>query len=239
MRIRTIKPQFFINEELAQCSALARLFFIGTWGVADKEGRLEDRPARLKVEILPYDDADPTALIDELEQGGFLRRYSANGGKYLWVVKFKQHQRITGKEAERTSTLPEPPADCLSLPLQNEQTEPKRPAKRKPTGTDPDFDVFWAAYPKKEGKADALKAWGRNGRAELPVLLKALEAQKGSEQWSKNGGKYIPHASTWLNGRRWEDEVAAGPGLDEPAPARVHRNMTKEEEQALMREVCQ
>ncbi len=57
-RIRTIKPQFFLNEELAELPAMVRLLFIGLWTQADREGRLLDRPKRLKAEIFPYDNFD-------------------------------------------------------------------------------------------------------------------------------------------------------------------------------------
>lgn len=71
------------------------------------------------------------------------------------------------------------------------------------------FAAFWAAYPKKAGKAAALKAW--NKLAPDVVLQeqmgKALEVQKQSQQWRKDGGQFIPMPATWLNGRRWEDEV--------------------------------
>lgn len=71
------------------------------------------------------------------------------------------------------------------------------------------FAAFWAAYPKKAGKAAALKAW--NKLAPDVVLQeqmgKALEVQKQSQQWRKDGGQYIPMPATWLNGRRWEDEA--------------------------------
>lgn len=82
--------------------------------------------------------------------------------------------------------------------------------RAKTTDYDADgFAAFWAAYPKKAGKADALKAW--NKLAPDVVLQeqmgKALEVQKQSQQWRKDGGQYIPMPATWLNGRRWEDEV--------------------------------
>lgn len=102
-----------------------------------------------------------------------------------------------------------------------EQTESKKENKKEKEGEnkieienkkksyDADgFAAFWAAYPKKAGKADALKAW--NKLAPDVVLQeqmgKALEVQKQSQQWRKDGGQYIPMPATWLNGRRWEDE---------------------------------
>lgn len=71
------------------------------------------------------------------------------------------------------------------------------------------FAAFWAAYPKKAGKADALKAWNKL-KPDIVLQTKmgeALTAQKKSPQWTKNNGQYIPMPSTWLNGRRWEDEA--------------------------------
>lgn len=71
------------------------------------------------------------------------------------------------------------------------------------------FEKFWSAYPKKEAKKDALKAWlaaGING--DLDKVLSALEAQKTLKpDWASEKGKYIPLPATWIRGRRWEDEV--------------------------------
>jgi hypothetical protein len=76
------------------------------------------------------------------------------------------------------------------------------------------FDSFWSAYPRKTDKAAARKAWVKlKPDADLlAVMLAALERQKRSHQWAKNGGEFIPHASTWLNKRRWEDEPEPPPG---------------------------
>lgn len=68
------------------------------------------------------------------------------------------------------------------------------------------FDAFWEAYPKKSGKGDARKAFTKV-KVPLETLLKAIEDQKRSVQWQKDGGQYIPNPSTWLNQGRWEDEL--------------------------------
>lgn len=70
------------------------------------------------------------------------------------------------------------------------------------------FLEFWQAYPRKVGKPVALKAYRRlNPSCSLHAeMMEALEKQKASTQWQKDGGQYIPHPSTWLNQRRWEDE---------------------------------
>lgn len=71
------------------------------------------------------------------------------------------------------------------------------------------FEEFYQQYPKKVGKQAALKAWIKlHPSSELIEKIKSsLARQKESEQWIKDSGKYIPHPATWLNGRRWEDEV--------------------------------
>ena len=106
-RLRTIKPGFFLDEDLAECQPLARLLFAGLWCIADREGRLEDRPRRIKVEVLPYDDCDCDALLGELEAHGFIVRYEAAGSRYIVVPTFARHQNPHCKEA--ASTIPPPP----------------------------------------------------------------------------------------------------------------------------------
>ena len=69
-----------------------------------------------------------------------------------------------------------------------------------------DFENFWKVYPRKESKAQARKSFTKV-TIPLDTLLSALETQKKSDQWRRDGGQYIPYASTWLNQRRWEDEA--------------------------------
>lgn len=109
MRIRSIKPDFFHDDRLAELEPLARLLFAGLWCCADSEGRLEDRPKRIKVDCLPYDDCDVDGLLGDLEKGGFILRYEVDGERYILVRNFLKHQRISGKEATAKSTLPPPP----------------------------------------------------------------------------------------------------------------------------------
>lgn len=91
-RARLIKPGFFKNEDLAKCDPLARLLFSGLWVWADKDGLLEDRPERLKIEILPYDNCDVDQLLNQLASRGFIERYEAKGIRCISVLKFSEHQ---------------------------------------------------------------------------------------------------------------------------------------------------
>ena len=89
--------------------------------------------------------------------------------------------------------------------------------------TDDLFHAFWDDYPKKVDKQRAYAAFKRlNVTPEmLGVMLRALNAQKRSRQWKEANGQFIPHASTWLNGHRWEDEYIAPP--DQPPPRMAAR----------------
>lgn len=76
------------------------------------------------------------------------------------------------------------------------------------------FDQFWRLYPKKKGRKDAAKAWTKlNPNEELrQALISALGIHCISEDWTKDQGRYIPNASTWINGERWTDELAPASG---------------------------
>ncbi len=106
MRIRTIKPEFFKDEDLAELSPLARLLFQGLWCMADREGRLEDRPRRIKAEILPYDECDIEALLGSLTVAGFISRYLKGSTKCIQIKSFLRHQIPNRDEAQ--SELPSP-----------------------------------------------------------------------------------------------------------------------------------
>ena len=88
------------------------------------------------------------------------------------------------------------------------------------------FDEFWSKYPKKAARQAALKAWSRIA-ASVPTadIMAGLDRARRSEQWLKDGGQFVPHASTWLNGGRWTDDlpVAAGSGPVQATTAQPQR----------------
>ncbi|NYT67954.1 hypothetical protein [Pusillimonas noertemannii] len=105
-RARNIKPSFFANDDLADIDPLGRLLFIGLWTVADRDGRLEDRPRRIKAEVLPYDDCDIDTLLGDLQKHGFIHRYEVGGERFIQVVNFAKHQNPHVKES--ASSIPAP-----------------------------------------------------------------------------------------------------------------------------------
>jgi hypothetical protein len=93
-RIRTIKPDFWTDEKLTECSLSARLFFIGTWNFADDNGNLQRSAKKLKMQIFPADAMDCEPLVQELIAQGVLIEYAVNGEKYLHIKGFTRHQVI-------------------------------------------------------------------------------------------------------------------------------------------------
>jgi len=132
-RIRTIKPEFFLDDELAELSPLTRLLFIGLWTLADCEGRIEDRPKRIRAQILPFDDGDTNLMLQSLHDAGFIRRYSVGGRAYLLVTNFTKHQRLSGNEAQSASDIPAP---CDA----DKQSGSDEEAVRKQSGSDEEAD---------------------------------------------------------------------------------------------------
>lgn len=106
-RIRTIKPEFWSDEKLTECSLSARLTFIGLWSFADDEGRMEFQPVRLRMQIYPCGSVALTKLTEyfgELTERSLIRRYVVDGKEFLDIPGFAKHQRINRPTPSR---LPE------------------------------------------------------------------------------------------------------------------------------------
>jgi hypothetical protein len=100
-RARNIKPGLFKNEVLGVADPLYTLLFEGLWLLADRAGRLEDRPLRIKAEVFPYRDGiDMTSMLDWLQRSGFVLRYRVAGSAYIQILSFEKHQNPHKNEPE-------------------------------------------------------------------------------------------------------------------------------------------
>lgn len=113
-RIRTIKPDFWKSEKLAERlpgadGRQARLLFIGLWNFSEDHGVIRGKASYIRSELFPYDEDVTTADVERwlglLEAGGFVVRFIRDGSTYLWIRKFSEHQRI---EKPSKPTLPSP-----------------------------------------------------------------------------------------------------------------------------------
>lgn len=106
MRARSIKPGFFRNADLLECDPLTRILFAGLWCLADRDGRLIDRPKQIKIEVMPCDNCDVDAMLTDLASKGFIIRYQHDGKRFLQVQNFLKHQNPHVKEPP--SDIPAP-----------------------------------------------------------------------------------------------------------------------------------
>lgn len=224
-RIRYLKPDFFTDEHIAELPYEARLVFQGLWCLADREGRLEDRPKHLKVMLMPYDKIDMDKALERLRAGvkPFISRYQVNDQLYIQILNFAKHQKPHHTEKDSIIPVEDKTKDKengkikrmgsvheASTELSNGLKTVKTPLKGNTTDIyNVEFLEFWKAYPYKTAKDKAWEAWQKKSPP-LQDCLKTLAWQVKSEQWVKEKGQFIPMPATWINGKRWEDEPIKG-----------------------------
>ncbi len=172
-RARNIKPGFFTNEELVELPFATRLLFIGLWTVADREGRLEDKPKRIKMHLFPADEIDVDAALGELQAAGFLARYEVDGARYIQVLAFRKHQNP--HRDEKASTIPAPGEHSASTVQAPEPNDGNRADSPIPDSLNLNPDTTTDACAPAAGggdaspEADGPKAAPLPARQDLPV----------------------------------------------------------------------
>jgi hypothetical protein len=122
-RARNIKPGLFSNELLGEADPMISLAFIGMWTIADKEGRIEDRPKKIRAQLFPYrSDVDMDMILDWLKDNAFITRYQSKHGPIIAIVNWSKHQRPHHKEVE--STLPAQAIDSIETDHDQSKHEP-------------------------------------------------------------------------------------------------------------------
>lgn len=116
MRSRNIKPGYFDNELLGvdETDPLIHLLFAGLWCYADKAGRCQDRPLKIKSRIFPHRNISPDVFngyLTELERMNFILRYEIDGEHYIQVLNFHVHQ--SPHKTEKDSVIPPPPLELV------------------------------------------------------------------------------------------------------------------------------
>lgn len=104
-RARNIKPSFFLNEDIVELPCEARLLFIGMWTLADREGRLENRPKKIKMSLFPADDINVSEQLSNISKYGFIELYNVDGTDVIQITNFVKHQTPHG--LEKDSELPD------------------------------------------------------------------------------------------------------------------------------------
>lgn len=225
MRARNIKPGFFSNDELAECTALARLLYIGLWCCADREGRMEDRPRKIKGCVFPFDDSSECnieQLLGELISAGFIVRYEVDGRKYIDIPTFSQHQRP--HKHEKKSDVPRrvesttkvrrrkrqgDAKDALIPDMRNDDRGMMNDECSAPGNGSDLFDQFWRAFParRRQDKEAAHKAWKVAIKKADPETIIAAVVEYAASDVGQ--GEYVKGPAPWLNKGCWADDRAA------------------------------
>ena len=143
------------------------------------------------------------------KQGGNPSLVNQNGSKTEANGKQTGKQKPTPSSSSSSSVSPSS-SSSTSTPI---STNPPPSPAASPSGLEGDekekqFNRFWNAYPKRKGRTNALKAWLKQKLdSKIETILEAIQRLRKDEQWTKNGGQYIPHPASWLNSGGWDDEI--------------------------------
>lgn len=228
---RIIKDSIHESEKINSLSDFNFRLWVYLLTYVDDYGRGDARPAIIKGNCFPLRDRvtvkDIDAGLHALLDAGCISLYTVGGKSYLCLVGWEKHQRIQQKrskypgpdEADEPETCGQMIAVCRDSrsstvihgeqpPESESESESKSESERTRAREDA-FGRFWAAYPRHTAKQTAEAAFRKLNPDErlLQIILTAIEKQKASPQWTRDGGQYIPHPATWLNQRRWEDET--------------------------------
>lgn len=215
-RARNIKPGFFENEVLVELPFEYRLLFIGIWTLCDREGRMEDRPTRVKMKLFPGDSVDVESGLQALHNKGFIQRYEAEGCKYIQVLTWAKHQNPHCKES--ASTIPAPckhgtsTADSLipdSLIPDSNTCDAKASAERpsaKPKGEKCPQQEIIAVYHEELPELPPINEWPDASAQQLRARWKSLPERKSVEWW-RDFFRYIK-TSDFLMGRKTDFQAS-------------------------------
>ncbi len=171
----------------------------------------------------PRHEAEFDRALQALQTVGLIDRYRVSGVIYLQIQQFDAHQanlhkRTASRCPENPVTSGEVRPNLTEFNLtESKGTESKRTQSKRTTHTpavcasegEDGFEQFWAVYPKRVKRKDAEKAWKKlnPSLALVGEIVEAAQRQSVWPSWVRDGGRYIPNPSTWLNAGSWGDEL--------------------------------
>ena len=155
-------------------------------------------------------------IVRFTEHNGASAKKRSLTAKRVGTHRNRNADSVSASNADSVTEALQLSYSSVSGALAREEKRREEQKQRPPTPNrivpllDYSFSTFWQNYPKKQAKALAFKAWKKLNPDEAlqTAILAAVQQKSQSENWLTNGGKFVPHAATWLNGRRWEDETS-------------------------------
>lgn len=220
MRIRTIKPEFWMHEGLCKCSEFTRLLAIALLNWSDDEGYFMANPVLIRGQVFPFlDDSKiiPRSLQD-LSSVGWIRLGKDDQGRSVgMVLNFAKHQRVD---------KPKPSSIKASSTFQDaSKTHPRiiqDDSKEEGNGKEwngkellsdrsdyMDFaESIYSEYPRKEAKKKAIAAILSAMKSNAPdFILERTKAYASAIYWKEP--QFIPLPATWFNQERFNDPPEA------------------------------
>lgn len=227
---RILKESICTSDSIAKLSWFEEVLFYRLMVNCDDYGRFDGRIAVIKNRLFPLKEDLTASSVKKGVQGlvnaGLVALYEFEGKPYLYLPTWNAHQSVRAKRSKYPAPecgemiseiickqMKSDDSKCPRNPIQSESN-----SKSVSESNTDAFARFWAVYPKKVGKKDAQRAFGKVN-VDVQILLDAVERHKKSNQWCKDGGQYIPNPSTWLNQERWTDEMDMNMGRSIPCGA--------------------
>lgn len=197
-----------MNEALAGLPPLARILYLGLWCLADGDGRLEDRPRKIHVQVLPYEAFAVTErLLAVLANGKFITRYVVGEVAVIQIPNFDAEQPIHPREPRNGFPAPPITESLPPAPIAEASEPTTLPVSEKPKELVFDFEALWKRYPRREGRKQAQKHF----KATVKTMKDWLDIQNALDNYLKQLAKnqtelqFTKAGATWFN--NWRDYV--------------------------------
>lgn len=229
---RFLKPGIISSPKWDGLDWIAQSFYIRLITLVDDFGRFEANPTLLRNMAFPLREDIRTPqvqkLCQELQANQLAVFYKVDGKEYLQLLNWSERPRCersrypehnNNSQLVFNSDVSNSLANVVKPLTSDSKCSPSSSSSSSSSSSyGQGFLDFWGEYPNKKAKGHAYNSWLKiKPSPELAAeILSAVRAQKTWPDWTKDGGKYIPHPATWLNARRWEDEPPAKPTRKDP-----------------------
>lgn len=211
-RIRSIKPDFWLNEELSAIHPESCLLAIGLLNISDDEGYFNANERLIMAGVFPLRELSMSVqqMLNELSNIGYIELFIAEDGKkYGHIKKFTSHQVINRPTASKIKDLhriSDYSVSAHGLITDDSSGKGKERKGRSSSSVDERFNDFWVAFADSRGKAGAERVWKRI-KPDEQLAEKIIAGARRYVKARGTDGKYWKQAQGWLNDRRWEDEI--------------------------------
>lgn len=221
-RIRSLKPEFWADEDLAELPRDARLLYMGLWNLADEHGRLRGDARYVKGQLLPYDDDLPPSAVDGLlnllHRTGKALRYRANGRPYVYLPTLARHQRLEPDKVP--SRLPAPPADFSAYDPDGGAESSESRADESAPGDDSSALLYGAWSMEQGGVRSRTPPAPRADESAQPSPFCATHQPDGTDEKCGACGRARKRAEAWER-ERAERERAEREAIERAPRCRV------------------